>query len=643
MRFGIGSNTKTFIAVILLKLQEQGVLSLDDPLYRWLPAIPHVDSAITIRQMLSHQSGIFNFSEAGSISLLLDDTSHFWTCRETLALIEDPYFERGTSYRYSNTNYLLAGMIIDTATGKSWIQNLHELILDPLNMTSTFVGAYEKINGPVAHEWIANYGEVALSPMTSEYSRSNAAGAMLSTAGEMAEWYQALFHGEVISRESLLELTDFESTSFYGLGMMKTLYKDHLTYTHTGGMLGYTSGVYYDMNTKAIMCLLINDTYTDFDARITPFLNVFFDDFPKKQHDAGISRIIRPTNGICDGTVIPCVMLTNCGNAPLMIADINYQVDTTSPLCYKWIGVLNTGGKIHIELPPVTMGNGYHSLTCYTSFPNAEQEDNTYNDTARTNFLVNTIPEVTSELYESFDGNLFPPDGWTISSSALKGHWVSTSFAHYTGTGSAVYTNFNDRGIGNFYDLELPALNISGSASSNLSFRYAYGLYPGFYGDSLQVIISQDCGISWQQIFNRGGSRLATCSSSIAFYPLTKSKWRKETISLSGFTGNVLIRFRNICGYGNNIFLDDVEIKQLTGIRETILTDNFMVYPNPASSEIKISGLPANSEIQIIDLSGKLLMTRKTADSLITIDILQLPNGVYFLRTAFGTKKIVKM
>ncbi|MCX6227505.1 MAG: choice-of-anchor J domain-containing protein, partial [Bacteroidia bacterium] len=254
---------------------------------------------------------------------------------------------------------------------------------------------------------------------------------------------------------------------------------------------------------------------------------------------------------------------------------------------------------------------------------------NTYNDTARTNFIVNTVPSVISELYESFDGQKFPPDGWTVSSSARIEQWVSTSLARYTGTGSAAYPNLNDRGIGNFYGLELPVLNISSSNKTNLSFRYSYGLYSGSNGDSLQVLISRDCGSTWQKIYDKGGTRLAIVYSSIAFYPLFKGSWKKETLSLSAFPGNVRIRFRNICGYGNNVFLDDVEVRQLTGIEETNLADNFTVYPNPASTSFSISGLPANSEIQLTDLTGKMLINGKTENSLTIIEISKLPTGIY--------------
>jgi CubicO group peptidase (beta-lactamase class C family) len=161
MRFGIGSNTKLFIAVTMVRLQEEGLLTLDDHLYQWLPSFPFVDSSTTIRQLLTHQSGIWDYwNDAPSIfDSIWADTSRFWTTEEIISSIHAPHFAPGNGYRYSNTNYVLAGMIIEAATGQTWVQKLHDIIFDPLNLDSTFVGAFEPRNGPVAAEWDAFFGQ----------------------------------------------------------------------------------------------------------------------------------------------------------------------------------------------------------------------------------------------------------------------------------------------------------------------------------------------------------------------------------------------------------------------------------------------------------------------------------------------------
>jgi D-alanyl-D-alanine carboxypeptidase len=120
MAFAIGSITKNMVAALMLQLAEEGKLSLDDPIGKWLPSFPHVNPAITIRQMLNHTSGLFMFWENQALwdDLIRYRTKHF-TPEEVLAYLKEPPFSPGEGYQYSNTGYLLAAMIITRATGST--------------------------------------------------------------------------------------------------------------------------------------------------------------------------------------------------------------------------------------------------------------------------------------------------------------------------------------------------------------------------------------------------------------------------------------------------------------------------------------------------------------------------------------------
>jgi CubicO group peptidase (beta-lactamase class C family) len=646
MRFGIGSNTKLFIATVMVKLQEQGVLSLDDHLYQWLPSYPNIDSTATIRQLLSHQTGFFNYLSTG-VSLWNDslwaDTTRFWTNEEILATIGTPLFAPGQGFSYSNTNYLLAAMIIDAATGISWVQNLHNIILDPLSMDSTFVGAFEVPNGPVAHEWDYTYGELINSPVTSEYSIGSAAGAMLSTSSEMVQWYSALFNGSVIADSSLQEVINFDPSSFYGLGVSEASYiLLHHNYNHTGLMLGYASLMLYDVQTKSVLCILTNGGVTDLNLVIVPMLNVLYNDFPKQQNDAGIISVVSPWENGCSTTLTPSVSLKNYGSNTLTSVNINYTIDGGVPAVFNWTGTLATDSQVVVTLPSITTTSGTHIFECFTVAPNGSTEGYTYNDSSTSNFIVNSTAAMFVPLTENFEGAVFPSPGWALNSNSIY-QWGQTSIAPFNGSYSVVKGNYADGNIGAQYDLDLPMINISGLTDPALGFDYAYTHYPGYY-DSLQVLISSDCGVSWQSLFYKGGTTLRTAPvTTDPFYP-TAGQWRLETISLAAYTGEVLIRFRSICGFGNNLFIDDINIDQSTGIGTTAFDETGInVYPNPASGYITIDGLTVNSEIQISDISGKILLNEKTGSAISTIDISQFPKGVYLLMTSKGTKKIIRL
>lgn len=636
MRFGIGSNTKLFVAVTLAYLQEQGILSLDDHLYQWLPAYPNVDSTATIRQLLSHQTGIFDFWN-DRISMLYDsiwaDTSRFWTSEETLATIGDPHFTPGHGFSYSNTNYLLAGMVIEEATGASWVQKIHDVIFDSLVMDSTFAGAFEPRNGPVAAEWdVFNEMLITNSPMTAEYSQANAAGAILSTAQELAEWYSALFSGTVISDSSLLQVTDFEPTSFYGLGLEEGSYKNHLSYNHTGGVLGYASLAWYDLQTQAVICILMNDRYTDFNSRIVPLLGVFYDEYPKKQNDAGILAVANPWENSCSPTIIPSVIIQNFGSDQLTSVNLNYKIDGNTPATFNWAGTLETGDTAHVNLPGINTGVGSHTLTCYTSLPNGYPEGYTYNDTMKSNFIINALPAVITSLYESFEGPVFPPEGWAQGSASYL-EWGRTRLASFIGSCSAGRGNYNDGNIGARYDLDLPLIHIAEGTHPVLEFEYAYAIFPGYYGDSLQVFISTDCGANWLKIYNKGGYSLHTApTTSNSFYPQSGTQWKKESIPLEEYNGDVLIRFRSVCGWSNNLFLDDVNVTFPVFIVENNSFKNRLkFYPNPSITEITIE-TPTPGHLCIMNLHGQPLITRQVTEAKTVIDISTLPSGVYVVR-----------
>lgn len=645
MRFGIASCTKLFIATTMIKLQEQGVLSLEDHLYQWLPSYPNIDSTATIRQLLSHQSGIFDYmSDTNAVvNLMMNDTSHFWTPQEILAYIGHPHFPPGHGYSYSNTNYLLAGMITEAATGVSWVQKLHDFIFDPLTMDSTFVGAFESRNGLVAAEWINNSTTIINSPMTGEFSMANAAGSILSTPQEMAEWYNALFSGAIVSGSSLQQITDFEPTSFYGLGLDESIYKNHVSYEHGGVMFGYRSKTWYDVQSKAVMCVLKNDAMTAMNSIFIPLLDVLYDEFPKKQNDAGISKILSPWENVCNVIVVPSVLLTNFGNTPLTSVNIFYRIDGGVPSVFNWSGAVNPGDTINVDLPQISVEDGSHQLICYTELPNGAPEGYTYNDTTKSNFIVAALPSLTGDLSESFDGNVFPPSGWALSSSSIF-QWGQTSCAHFSGTGSAVRCNYMDSQIGAFYNLDLPMIHITSGTHPVLDFEYAYAIHSSSYCDSLQVLISTDCGTNWQVLFNKGCFALQTVPPTMyPFYPQTSAEWKQESFPLEAYTGDVLIRFRSVCGWGNNLYLDDVNVSFPEDIVLNSPSEKFSVYPNPTSCDINIFGLPVNSEIRISDLTGKLLLTQKTSNTLTKIDIRHLQPGIYILMSSPAVIKIVKL
>ena len=139
MGFGIASNTKLFVATAMLILSENNIINLNDSLHEWLPSYPNINPNITIRQLLNHTSGvqdpIFLSPWKDTIN---NNSTRVFTPAEVLGWVGAPLFAPGTSWGYSNVNYILAGMVAQSASGFHISEIIRDSILTPLNLNSTF-------------------------------------------------------------------------------------------------------------------------------------------------------------------------------------------------------------------------------------------------------------------------------------------------------------------------------------------------------------------------------------------------------------------------------------------------------------------------------------------------------------------------
>lgn len=258
MVLGIGSNSKTCMSVTLLRLQEQGLLNLDSPIGTWVPRHPNIDSTITVRQLLNHTSGVGDFSALKSYrDACLAEPTRTWKLNELLDLVPERQFAPGTSNGYCNTNYLLAGIVAQEATGLSLYQLFRRELFNPLSMDSTRLFPDEQIIGELAHRWMGGR-DASNGSMNAEWSGAWAAGAVISTAAEMAQFYEALFSGRVLNAESMTQLTSFVGANDYGLGISRKMIGGTTVIGHTGEIRGYSSVMFRVPSLKANIVVLTN-------------------------------------------------------------------------------------------------------------------------------------------------------------------------------------------------------------------------------------------------------------------------------------------------------------------------------------------------------------------------------------------------
>ncbi|MFE0177763.1 serine hydrolase domain-containing protein [Streptomyces sp. NPDC059002] len=240
--FRVASVTKTFVATVLLQLQAEDRIDLDDPVGKWLPGVVeghgHDGDRITVRQLLNHTSGIFDvvadeeYQRKVYSPEFLKHRYDTWTPRQLvrMAMRNKPYFAPGEGWRYSNTNYILAGMIIKKVTGNGYGDEIKRRVIEPLHLKSTRVPttdptlprphsrAYSKLGGEPKD---TTYDVTEFNPTV-----AGSSGGMISDAADLNHFYTALLRGKLLPPEQLAEMKTGVPTdeshppgSRYGLGL----------------------------------------------------------------------------------------------------------------------------------------------------------------------------------------------------------------------------------------------------------------------------------------------------------------------------------------------------------------------------------------------------------------------------------------
>lgn len=271
MYMGIGSNTKTFAAVLMLKLQEQGKLDLDDTIGQWIQH-PNIPGSITIRQLLNHTSGLYSFTNNADINnFVVPPFTQVWTPDTVLSLVKAPVAAPGGSWDYCNTNYLLAGMIIRDVMGQPFEKTLRDELLTPNGLNETYFYPYEMPNGTIPHTWsnilsagnsmedmmaIHNYSHSAF--LSVAYS----AGSIMSTARDNAKFWHLLVSGQLLNSTSMTELETLVPVApgqGYGLGIFKlNSFNNRAVISHGGTNFGFINDNIADKTSNVSISILTN-------------------------------------------------------------------------------------------------------------------------------------------------------------------------------------------------------------------------------------------------------------------------------------------------------------------------------------------------------------------------------------------------
>ncbi len=268
--FRIGSVTKTFTAAVVLSMVHDGLVTLDDTCEQWLPGLIPGGDDITVRQLLNHTSGLHNYTEdLPDAKRIVQDRYEHWDPERAIemARTHDPSFSPGTSWEYSNTNYVLLGLLIEAATGNRYATELEARVLRPLTLRRTLApGDQVTMPDPHAHGYFPADGELV--DMTDlNASQAWAAGALVATAADLDQFYAGLLSGALLGPAELEQMLTVATSSDYGLGIRRVeLASGSVLWGHSGGIYGYRTASYHSADGSRQLTLSCTTAATEPDT-----------------------------------------------------------------------------------------------------------------------------------------------------------------------------------------------------------------------------------------------------------------------------------------------------------------------------------------------------------------------------------------
>ncbi|MEO6230132.1 MAG: choice-of-anchor J domain-containing protein [Ferruginibacter sp.] len=392
--------------------------------------------------------------------------------------------------------------------------------------------------------------------------------------------------------------------------------------------------------------------------------NIQFDQYVLPDPNVELRAIINPNGLYCNGNLQPSIVIFNKGNTTLTNVTFSYNIDNGAPVTFNWTGNLpKCSAPIAVSLPALTVQTGNHLFTVYTTSPNGVADKVPANDTIRSAFSI--IPIVNGAVTEGFEGNTFPPLNWGVQNFDNSTTWVRTINAARIGAASMVINNFDYASSNTTDRFVSPRIGLGTFDSAFVSFDYAHSQgkqYPGSTVlplDTLELVLTTDCGITTTTIFKKWGEDLQTIhdpnySTDIAFRPAAITQWRNEKIDISPLINNApdfQIYFVAKSNRQNNLYIDNINIYGRT-LPARLKSQGYLIYPVPFSTTFRIHHLLPPVDLraaQVFNAAGQLVWDKRYNGGATTeemVDLKNLAKGIYILKLVYTNKteveKIIK-
>ncbi|MCP4442271.1 MAG: Omp28-related outer membrane protein [Aureispira sp.] len=382
--------------------------------------------------------------------------------------------------------------------------------------------------------------------------------------------------------------------------------------------------------------------------------------------DASIVSATAQPNGWCAHNIVPKITVSNKGDSTITNFEVAYQLNGAAPVSLKFSGTLTTNQDTIISFPNITLAKGESVLSYSIDSINGTATDfNLSNNLTKSDtiFLFSAVATDTT-IEEGFQGyslnTAAPTDAILQNPSNMAARIVDNTISgapsHNLGafnlSNGCFQWDFFNAVSGQHATLVFDKVDLSNTQNNALGFSHAYAQV-GSENDSLIVLASTDCGDTWVSIWAKAGADLKTASShsSNTFYP-DSSEWVTNQVDISNYDGmsGVMFAFKGVSNYGNDLYLDDINISKATGLKTTKQEDLTMsLYPNPTNGSIHVSleGALEPTQILVYNTLGQAVeQDVLLGETTISIDLERHPAGTYYV-LAIGDnfrlhKKLIK-
>ena len=383
--------------------------------------------------------------------------------------------------------------------------------------------------------------------------------------------------------------------------------------------------------------------------------NSFFNNPSNPGHDLDVVKINAPLRSCALQIPGTNCLVRNTGTDTIHTLNLDYTINGNT-LSHTWNGLLAPFQHALVTLPTLNAGVGNQTLQAtVTTLETTITDTFAYNNSRTVTITVQT-QGTTLPFIEGFESSVFPPANWVLGRAGdFYSYWDWDNTVSKTGSASmyAFNTIFYFDNSERKEDVSTPLLDLTSTASPFLRFDVSYNYHryqPPVvtslvdFADTLEVLISTDCGNSQTSLFKKGGANLATFFQPIInplsipalfIYP-ADSNWRSQQIDLSNFASadKAIITFRYVSALGGSINIDNVMVAGPLSVLVAAAQNDLKIYPNPASDIINISSGQAPERVEVLDVSGKKVQTLNNDGKVkeLSLNISSLPEGLYVLK-----------